>query len=73
MVAEYKSQTVKSLARRAMNYTRYRAFMPRAYSGWPGDKPANDLWRALADGTIPARFYDYTIGEYVERIGGAAI
>lgn len=72
MVEEYKSQSVKRLASQAMRYTRCRAFMPGAYSGWPGDKPANDLWRALADGT-PARFYDYTVGAYVERIDGAAI
>ncbi len=68
---EAETYSVRQLARQALEYGRLRAFMRGAYEGWPGDKPAHDLWQALANGT-PARFYDSAAGEYVERVGGAA-
>ena len=48
MLAEVRASSIKQIARKAMEYARYRAFMPGAYSGWPGDKPAHDLWQSLA-------------------------
>jgi hypothetical protein len=36
-----------SIARGKLNYLRLRAFMPGAYSGYPGDRPATDRWNKL--------------------------
>ncbi|MEG3175809.1 hypothetical protein U1872_06175 [Sphingomonas sp. RB3P16] len=63
--------SVHQLARRALEYARFRAFMRGTYSDWPADKPARDFWQALALGQ-PARFYDPRAGEFVERVGGKA-
>lgn len=69
---EIRLYSVRQLARKALEYARHRAFMPGAYAGYPGDRPARDLWEALRNGT-PARYYDSVAREYVERIGGAAL
>ncbi|WP_242136970.1 hypothetical protein [Sphingomonas sp. TREG-RG-20F-R18-01] len=71
MMTERLQKSVKQLARESLDYSRYRAFMRGAYAGWPGDKPAHDLWQGLSDGT-PVRFYSSKAGEYLERVGGAA-
>lgn len=49
MLRNYRSKTVKQLARDSLDYARLRAFMRGAYDGYPGDRPARDLWEKLAN------------------------
>jgi hypothetical protein len=70
MLDGFLRDSVLQIARRSLSYARHRAFMSGAYSNWPGDKPAYDLWQSLCLRT-PARFYCWQSGEYRERIGGA--
>lgn len=45
--ARQRRQSVHQIARGSLEYARLRAYMPGAYSGYPGDRPMHDEWFGL--------------------------
>ena len=47
---EDAAKSLHVLARQGLEYARYRAAMPGAYPGFPGDRPAHQTWARLQAG-----------------------